>query len=80
MGRTHTQLEDQVFAFSETKSGMVLISHRGKTVKTLKGKDATRFMNRVAHCDTTQGQLLMAKLTGQFKFGNERAVKDAAKH
>jgi hypothetical protein len=50
----------------------VRIAYRGKVVTTLAGKEAARFLSRVAGADAAQAQLVMAKATGNFKRGNER--------
>ncbi len=62
----------QQFAYTSTRSGLVFISWNGKTVMTLKGSAAQRFLARVADLDEDGARLLMAKLTGNFKRGNER--------
>ena len=65
-------LSEEPFAYRATKDGAVFISWRGKTVTTLKGKSAERFLARIAGQDDHNVQLLMAKATGHFKHGNER--------
>ena len=70
---------DDTFSYLQTKDGHVHIRRWGRTVKTLAGKDAARFLNRAASSDEAAAQLLMAKATGQFKFGNERASKQTGK-
>ena len=69
-------LENNPFDYLETKSGLVQLSFHGKVIMTLKGKAATKFMNKISGMDTAQEQLLMAKATGHFKHGNERDSKD----
>jgi len=41
-------------------------------VLTLKGPDARRFLARIADRDAAGVQLALAKITGNFKHGNER--------
>ena len=60
------------FAYTATRAGTVFISWNGKTVTTLKGSAAQRFLAQVAELDEDGARLLMAKLTGNFKRGNER--------
>lgn len=69
---------DLGFSYSTTKQGDVRIAFEGRVVTHLKGKEATRFLNRVAHADEAAQQLAMAKATGNFKRGNERLA--ANKH
>ena len=65
-------LEGEPFDYRETKTGQVFLLWEGQHVKTLKGKDAQKFLNKTAQLDTHATQLLLAKLTGNFKRGNER--------
>jgi hypothetical protein len=51
----------------------VLISHRGRPATTLRGSAARRFLAAV---DEGDPQELMARVTGNYKRGNERAAKD----
>jgi len=39
---------------------------------TLKGKKAMSFLERVSKLNDTEQQLVMAKITGNFKRGNEQ--------
>jgi len=65
-------LDETVFSFRETKDGKVFIAWHGKPVMTLKGKDAQQFLQKITGLDHKDAQLVMAKLTGNFKRGNER--------
>ena len=47
----------------------VVITHHGRTAATLRGAKASAFL---AEVETQDAQLLMAKLTGNYKRGNER--------
>lgn len=40
--------------------------------KILKGKEARRFVGKIADLNHKEAQLIMAKETGNFKRGNER--------
>ena len=66
------RLADDPFAYRATKDGSVFISCHGKTVTTLRGKPAERFLDSIRNLDDRAAQLLMAKTTGHFKHGNER--------
>ncbi len=72
-------LLDEPFSYRETKNGQVRISFAGRVVTTLAGRDAVRFLTRVAGADARAIQLAMAKATGHFKHGNERLGKDSGK-
>lgn len=62
------------FSYRVHKDGTVRIAHRGTVVTTLAGKEAARFLARVAGADSARAQLAMAKATGNFKRGNERCA------
>lgn len=68
-------LAEEPFAYVCRKDGTVSISWQGKPVMTLRGKDAGRFLGKLAGADTQQAQLVMAKATGNFKRGNEKLAK-----
>lgn len=51
----------------------VVISHHGRRATTLRGDAAQRFLTDVEAGDD---QELMARVTGNYKHGNERTAKD----
>lgn len=56
------RLDDKMFHYRITKNNMVL-----------KGNDAEKFLNKINHANNDkEKQLIMAKITGNFKRGNER--------
>jgi hypothetical protein len=61
------------FTWAATKDGLVRISWEGKVVTTLAGERATRFLDQVEDADEDAEQLLLARVTGNFKRGNERS-------
>jgi hypothetical protein len=64
-------LEDQPFSWMEV-NGEVRISWQGRIVTILRKEKAVKFLERVQFADEEQEQLIMAKVTGNFKRGNER--------
>ena len=46
-----------------------------RIVKTIKGKQAQDFINKLPEADNNQIELMLAELTGNFKRGNERMSK-----
>jgi hypothetical protein len=67
------RLDESPFMYRVTKSGVVFIDYEGRQVKVLKGKDADRFLEKVKMTESEKElQLMMAKITGNFKRGNER--------
>jgi hypothetical protein len=63
------------FSYQKTKDDKVLISWRHKSVVTLKGHKAQSFLAQTNDADEEELQLLMARVTGNFKRGNERHAK-----
>ncbi|MEO7131546.1 MAG: hypothetical protein ABIZ07_09255 [Dermatophilaceae bacterium] len=50
----------------------VVITHHGRRATTLRGNVAARFLTEVENVDPHQ---LMARLTGNYKHGNERTAR-----
>lgn len=61
----------QGFAFV-VRGSDVLITHHGARAATLRGAAAQRFLDDVEHDDP---QLLMARVTGNYRRGNERVAR-----
>jgi hypothetical protein len=57
------------------KSGEVVVTHHGVTAAVLRGRAAERFLADIERSDDPQ--LVMARVTGNYRRGNERA---AARH
>jgi hypothetical protein len=57
------------FSFTERKGGDVVITHRGRQAAVLRGPKAQKFLRDIT---TRDPQQLMARLTGNYKRGNER--------
>ena len=65
-------LDDRPFSYRETKDGKVMIRWRGRDAGTLTGNRARRFLAAVDGADDERLQIEMARVTGNFKHGNER--------
>ncbi len=65
------------FAYRIRGSGEVRITHHGRPAGTLRGAAAARFLGDVENDDP---QELMARLTGNYKHGNERTSKNHPRH
>jgi hypothetical protein len=59
------------FTYDVRKNGDVVIRHRGREAGVLRGGRASSFLAEVADDDE---QDLMARLTGNYKRGNERTA------
>jgi len=70
-------LDEEVFTYRITKDKKVFITYEGKHVTTLSGKKAEDFIKRIQNAEGKDAQLRMAKVTGNFKRGNEKLFKSA---
>jgi hypothetical protein len=71
------RLEDAPFSYRVNKDNTVFIDYHGKQVKILKGKEAERLLRRISSAQNDKSiQLLLAKVTGNFKRGNESNFKN----
>ncbi|WP_027634418.1 hypothetical protein [Clostridium hydrogeniformans] len=66
------KFEEQIFSYKVTKDNKVFIYWYKKQVTILKGKESIMFLDRITKADFKESQLIMAKVTGNFKHGNER--------
>ncbi|MCQ6568469.1 hypothetical protein ACQVPC_14890 [Bacillus mycoides] len=67
------RLDDMMFHYRVTKNNIVLIEYYGKQIMISKGNDAEKFLNKINRISNEkEKQLIMAKITGNFKRGNER--------
>jgi hypothetical protein len=70
------RLGDEPFDYRVSKDHTVFLDYNGRQVKTLKGKEAEKFLKRIEVAENkTEAQLIMAKITGNFKRGNERKTE-----
>ncbi|MFC0601834.1 hypothetical protein [Streptomyces palmae] len=60
------------FGYTRRADGTVVITHHGRPAGTLRGARAERF---VAEAESGDAQLVMARWTGAYKHGNERAAR-----
>lgn len=68
--------EPRGFTF-ETRGDAVVIYHAGRLATTLRGRRADDFLSDVENEDAQQ---LMARLTGNYRRGNERAARTHPRH
>jgi len=68
-------LDNEIFSYRTSKDNKVFISCEGKQVTTLSGKKAERFIGQIETAEGKDAQLIMAKVTGNFKRGNEKLAK-----
>ncbi len=64
------------FRFARRAGGEVVIHHRGALATTLRGDAAAEFLAEVDGGTDDDAQELMARVTGNYRRGNERTAKD----
>jgi hypothetical protein len=69
-------LEDLGFTYRARKNGDVEVLHKGRLAASLRGIAAQEFIGEVESGSFGEGQQLMARLTGNYKHGNERSAKN----
>jgi hypothetical protein len=63
------------FSWRANREGVVTICWSDRPVTVLRGRAALRFLARIDGRDDAAAQLEMAKVTGNFKRGNERTAR-----
>ncbi len=63
---------DLGFTYRVRKNGDVEILHRGRLASTLRGAEAQGFQQEAGDEGSAEAQQLMARITGNYKRGNER--------
>ena len=71
---------DLGFTYRSRKNGDVEILHRGRVATTLRGHDAEDFLAEAPDPASAEAQQLMARLTGNYKRGNERLASQHARN
>ncbi len=66
---------DLGFSHRVMKSGDVEVSHHGRVVTTLRGHDAAQFLAKVGSGSAQSAQQWMARVTGNYRRGNERLAR-----
>ena len=66
---------DLGFTYRIRKSGEIEILHQGRVAATLRGMAAADFLAEVKG-DFAAGQQVMARVTGNYKRGNERVARN----
>ncbi len=66
--------QDLGFTYQTRKGGEVQVLHRGRLAATLRGAQAVAFLEEVEFGSGSDAQQLMARITGNYKRGNERTA------
>ena len=65
---------DLGFTFRARANGDVEVLHHGRVAATLRGAKAQAFLDEIATTAHRDSQQLMARVTGNYKRGNERTA------
>ena len=68
------QLNEHPFSYKTSKSEIVIIYRNNKQVMIVKGKAAVKLQIKLSNQSDRQIQLVLAKITGNYKRGNERTI------
>ena len=60
------------FEWSVRRNGEIAIRHHGREVTIVRGRTAERLAARLETADDTARQHLLARVTGNYRRGNER--------
>lgn len=64
--------DEKPFSYKLMKDNKAQISYKGKSISVITGKDYNKLMRVLALDNIYEVQLFLAKITGQFKHGNEK--------
>lgn len=67
--------DERQFTYQIVANGDVRIFHGGALATTLRGPAATKFLGKAEGASDQTQQQLMARLTGNYKRGNERQAR-----
>ena len=70
------KLEEGFFDYRVSKNGKVFISWYGKEVMILKDQASQKILKKLEYASEYDVQLILAKVTGNFKRGNEKKAKN----
>ena len=68
------------FSFRRMKNGDVQVTHHGRLASTLRGREAIDFLREMDGADEQARQHAMARLTGNYRRGNERTAAEHARN
>ena len=71
---------DLGFAYRVRKNGDVEVFHHGRLATILRGHDAADFLQEAPDPRCAAAQQRMARLTGNYKRGNERTAANHPRH
>ncbi|MGB5105614.1 MAG: hypothetical protein WBP29_07135 [Candidatus Zixiibacteriota bacterium] len=73
---SHQSRDDLGFTIQSCNNGDIIILHHGRAATMLRGKKAIQFLSDLEASEFATQQQMMARLTGNYKRGNERTAKN----
>ncbi len=73
--RRNILFDEKPFSYKLLKDRSAQIAYKGKNVSVIAGKDYNKLLRVIALDNIYELQLFLAKVTGQFKHGNEKDNK-----
>ncbi len=70
--RRNILFDEMPFSYKLIKDKKAIVYHKGKEVFTASGKDYNKLQRVIVMDNAYELQLFLAKITGNFKRGNER--------
>lgn len=68
------RLKENPFDYKITKGDKMLVYYEGRQIMILNNKDTKKFRDSARNKSEMEIQLMLAKITGNFKRGNERTI------
>lgn len=72
-------VDNQTFSWKKGKDNKVFIFFNGKQIMILKEQKAQKLIEDLLESDLEEEQYLLARVTGNFKRGNEKLAKSKPK-
>ena len=69
------QLIEHPFSYKITNSETIIIHRNSKQIAIIKGQESLKIQSKILNKSERQIQLILAKITGNYKRGNERNKK-----
>jgi hypothetical protein len=63
------------FTYRRNKNGSVVVFHHGRIAASLNKSDSVELIDGISGADAVEVQHALARLTGNYKRGNERLAK-----
>lgn len=73
-------VSNQTFSWKKVKDNKLFIYFNGKEVMILKGQKSQKLLEELFDSNEEEEQYLLARITGNFKRGNEKQAKSNLKN